>query len=101
MSADDGPSQHHTSGRVAHNLHEPARVVVDEGFGIGGERYLGYADLASTGEGFCFREAYVGYLRLRKYGAGGFIVVQAAVGECVHSHDMVGHAPALHGCHRR
>ena len=63
------PPEHHAGGGVGHDLHEAARVAVDEGPGVGRERHLGDPDLAADGEGLGLGQADVGDLGLGEDGA--------------------------------
>ena len=101
VAADDRTAEHLAGGRVGDDLHEAARVVVDQRLGGGGERHLRDADLAARRERLGLGEADVGDLGLGEDRRGRLVVVEVAVLDRVQAHHVLGHLAALHRRHRR
>ena len=101
VAADDRAAEHDAGGRVGEDLHEAARVVVDQRLGRRRERHLGHPDLAAHGERLGLGQADVGDLGLGEDGRRRLVVVEVAVLAGVQAHHVLGDLAALHGGHRR
>ena len=101
VAPDDRSAEHDAGGGIGEDLHEAARVALDQRLGVGRVGHLGDPDLAALGERLGLGQPDVGDLGIGEDRRRRLVVVEVTVRAVVQPHEVLGDLAALHRRHRR
>jgi hypothetical protein len=101
VATDNGATENDARRGIGQDLHEPARVAVDQRLRVRGERHLRHPQLAPGRERLCFGDADLGDLGVGEDRLRGLVVVEMAVRTRRQTHHVLGDLPSLHRRYRR
>ncbi len=101
LRPDDRAAEDDPGGRIGEDLHEPARVAVDQRLRVGRERHLRDAELATRRERLRFGDADLRDLGIGEDRLRGLVVVEMPVRPRGQPHDVLRDLAALHRRDRR